>query len=59
LLNPEYVEEIRGAAVDLSHVCRDPERIVSPHAGMTVLPVAGGTIALNPLFRSPLTAFER
>ncbi|MFF4859280.1 ROK family protein [Streptomyces rubiginosohelvolus] len=59
LLNPEYLEEIRGAAVDLSHVCRDPERIVSPHAGMTVLPVAGGTIALNPLFRSPLTAFER
>ncbi len=59
LLNPEYLDEIRGAAVDLSHVCRDPERIVSPHAGMTVLPVAGGTIALNPLFRSPLTAFER
>ncbi|GGS39601.1 ROK family transcriptional regulator [Streptomyces parvus] len=59
LLNPEYLEEIRGAAVDLSHVCRDPERIVSPHAGMAALPVAGGTIALNPLFRSPLAAFER
>lgn len=59
LLDPEYLEEIRGAAVDLSHVCKDPERIVGPHAGMTVLPVAGGTIALNPLFRSPLAASRR
>ncbi|MFE7537084.1 ROK family protein [Streptomyces rhizosphaericola] len=59
LLNPEYLEEIRGAAVDLSHVCKDPERIVGPHAGMAVLPVAGGTIALNPLFRSPLAASGR
>ncbi|WUW19696.1 ROK family protein [Streptomyces sp. NBC_01463] len=56
LLNPDYLEEIRGAAVDLSHVCHDPERIVSPHAGTAVLPVAAGTILLNPLFRSPLAA---
>ncbi|WP_371791877.1 ROK family transcriptional regulator [Streptomyces sp. NBC_01471] len=57
LVNPDYLEEIRGAAVDLSHVCGDPERIVVPHAGTAVLPVAAGTILLNPLFRSPLTAF--
>ncbi|MFD6279158.1 ROK family protein [Streptomyces sp. NPDC060209] len=59
LLNPDYLEEIRGAAVDLSHVCRDPERIVSPHAGTATLPVAAGTILLNPLFRSPLATIER
>ncbi|MEU9059467.1 ROK family transcriptional regulator [Streptomyces sp. NPDC048430] len=59
LLNPDYLEEIRGAAVDLSHVCGDPERIVSPHAGTAALPVAAGTILLNPLFRSPLAAVER
>ncbi|MFI5632987.1 ROK family protein [Streptomyces sp. NPDC051664] len=59
MLNPDYLEEIRGAAVDLSHVCRDPERIVSPHAGTTVLPVAAGTILLNPLFRHPLATFDR
>ncbi|MEU6478179.1 ROK family protein [Streptomyces sp. NPDC047017] len=54
LLNPEYLEEIRGAAIDLSHVCDDAERIVSPHAGAAVLPVAAGTVLLNPLFRAPL-----
>ncbi|MFJ8857858.1 ROK family protein [Streptomyces sp. NPDC102451] len=59
LLNPEYLEEIRGAAVDLSHVCGDPERIVSPHAGTATLPVAAGTILLNPLFRRPLATVER
>ncbi|MEV5678415.1 MULTISPECIES: ROK family transcriptional regulator [unclassified Streptomyces] len=59
LVNPEYLEEIRGAAIDLSHVCGDPERIVSPHAGTAVLPVAAGTILLNPLFRSPLATFDR
>lgn len=59
LVNPEYLEEIRGAAVDLSHVCEDPERIVSPYAGTAVLPVAAGTILLNPLFRSPLATFDR
>ncbi|MEV7402996.1 ROK family transcriptional regulator [Streptomyces sp. NPDC091267] len=59
LVNPDYLEEIRGAAVDLSHVCGDPERIVSPHAGTAVLPVAAGTILLNPLFRSPLTTSLR
>lgn len=58
LLNPEYLEEIRGAAVDLSHVCGDPERIVSPHAGTATLPVAAGTILLNPLFRRPLATIE-
>ncbi|MGW2659153.1 ROK family protein [Streptomyces sp. NPDC001478] len=59
LVHPDYLEEIRGAAVDLSHVCRDPERIVSPHAGTAVLPVAAGTVVLNPLFRSPLAADDR
>ncbi|WP_329418156.1 ROK family transcriptional regulator [Streptomyces sp. NBC_01268] len=59
ILDPEYLEEIRGAAVDLSHVCDDPERIVSPHAGPAVLPVAAGTVLLNPLFRNPLQGIER
>ncbi|MFJ5137872.1 ROK family protein [Streptomyces sp. NPDC088707] len=54
VLAPEYLEEIRGAAIDLSHVCDDPERIVSPHAGPATLPVAAGTVLLNPLFRRPL-----
>ncbi|WP_372348314.1 ROK family protein [Streptomyces sp. KL116D] len=54
ILNSAYLEEIRGAAVDHSHVCDDPERLVSPHAGPGVLPVAAGTVLLNPLFRSPL-----
>ncbi|MEX0172325.1 ROK family transcriptional regulator [Streptomyces sp. LMG1-1-1.1] len=53
VLEPEYLEEIRGAAIDLSHVCDDPERIVSPHAGPATLPVAAGTVLLNPLFRRP------
>ncbi|MCQ4206558.1 ROK family transcriptional regulator [Streptomyces longispororuber] len=54
ILNSAYLEEIRGAAVDHSHVCDDPERLVSPHAGPGVLPVAAGTVLLNPLFRNPL-----
>ncbi|MEU8759025.1 ROK family protein [Streptomyces sp. NPDC048659] len=58
VLNPDYLEEIRGAAVDLSHVCDDPERIVSPHAGPATLPVAAGTILLNPLFRNPIQGLE-
>ncbi|MFF3837896.1 ROK family protein [Streptomyces sp. NPDC001930] len=56
VLAPEYLEEIRGAAIDLSHVCDDPERIVSPHAGPATLPVAAGTVLLNPLFRRPIEA---
>ncbi|MFE7515655.1 ROK family protein, partial [Streptomyces sp. NPDC057540] len=59
VLEPDYLEEIRGAAIDLSHVCDDPERIVSPHAGPATLPVAAGTVLLNSLFRRPLeTAAE-
>ncbi|MER5735280.1 ROK family transcriptional regulator [Streptomyces sp. NPDC002262] len=58
VLEPEYLEEIRGAAVDLSHVCDDPERIVSPHAGPATLPVAAGTVLLNHLFRRPLETLE-
>ncbi|MER7762830.1 ROK family transcriptional regulator [Streptomyces sp. NPDC097619] len=53
LLRPEYLEEIRTAALEVSHVCADPERIVSPHAGPAVLPVAAGTVLLGPLFRDP------
>ncbi|MFF9527239.1 ROK family protein [Streptomyces achromogenes] len=58
VLNAEYLEEIRGAAVDLSSVCDDPERIVSPHAGPATLPVAAGTVLLNPLFRAPLRTMK-
>ncbi|MFJ3903806.1 ROK family transcriptional regulator [Streptomyces sp. NPDC090025] len=54
LLEPRYLEEIQGAAVDLSHVCDDPGRIVTPSAGPAVMPVAAGTVLLNPLFRNPL-----
>ncbi|MFH8728887.1 ROK family transcriptional regulator [Streptomyces termitum] len=54
VLEPAYLEEIRGAAIDHSHVCDDPERIVSPHAGPATLPVAAGTVLLNPLFKRPL-----
>ncbi|MGY0019872.1 ROK family protein [Streptomyces sp. YJ-C3] len=56
VLNSAYLEEIRGAAVDHSHVCDDPGRIVSPHAGPAVLPVAAGTVLLNRLFKNPLQA---
>ncbi|MEV6330577.1 ROK family transcriptional regulator [Streptomyces sp. NPDC051909] len=58
LLDPCYLEEIQGAAVDLSHVCHDPERIVTPHAGPATMPVAAGTVLLNPLFRNPLQSLE-
>lgn len=58
VLDPDYLEEIRGAAIDLSHVCDDPERIVSPHAGPATLPVAAGTVLLNPLFRRPLQTVD-
>ncbi|MFD7977365.1 ROK family protein [Streptomyces sp. NPDC059071] len=58
LLDPRYLEEIQGTAVDLSHVCHDPERIVSPHAGPATMPVAAGTVLLNPLFRNPLQSLE-
>ncbi|MFI1653480.1 ROK family protein [Streptomyces sp. NPDC020472] len=58
VLEPDYLEEIRGAAIDLSHVCDDPERIVSPHAGPATLPVAAGTVLLNSLFRRPIETME-
>ncbi|MFJ8128416.1 ROK family transcriptional regulator [Streptomyces hydrogenans] len=58
VLEPDYLEEIRGAAIDHSHVCDDPERIVSPHAGPATLPVAAGTVLLNPLFRRPIETLE-
>ncbi|MEU8620756.1 ROK family transcriptional regulator [Streptomyces sp. NPDC048623] len=58
LLDPCYLEEIQGAAVDLSHVCDDPERIVTPHAGPAAMPVAAGTVLLSPLFRNPLQSLE-
>lgn len=54
LLDPAYLTEIREAAVGHSHVCDDPERVVVPHAGPAVLPVAAVTVLLSPLFRSPL-----
>ncbi|WP_420000042.1 ROK family protein [Streptomyces boninensis] len=54
VLHPGYLEEIRAAAIDHSHVSEDPERIVVPHAGPAALPVAAVTVLLNPLFRNPL-----
>ncbi|MGW7431669.1 ROK family protein [Streptomyces sp. NPDC054861] len=52
-LEPAYLDEIRCAALAFSHGCDDPERIVSPHAGPAVLPVAAGTVLLSTLFKSP------
>ncbi|WP_033318260.1 ROK family transcriptional regulator [Streptomyces yerevanensis] len=57
LLQPEYLDDIRAAAVGQSHVCDDPERIVVPHAGPAALLVAAATVVLNPLFKSPLQTF--
>ncbi|MER6418733.1 ROK family transcriptional regulator [Streptomyces sp. NPDC001137] len=56
-LQPEYLEEIRTAAIGHAHVCDDPDRIQIPHAGPAILVVAAATIVLNPLFKSPLQAF--
>ncbi len=53
ILHEGYLEEIRGAATALSHVCDDPERIVSPHAGPAVLPEAAATVLLSRVFRDP------
>ncbi|GCB44850.1 ROK family transcriptional regulator [Streptomyces sp. NL15-2K] len=57
LFHGDYLDEIRAAAMAHSHVCDDPERIVVPHAGPAALLVAAATVALNPLFKSPLQAF--
>ncbi|TQE17878.1 ROK family transcriptional regulator [Streptomyces ipomoeae] len=57
LLHSAYLDDIRAAAIERSHVCDDPERILVPHAGPAVLLVAAATIVLNPLFSSPLQAF--
>ncbi|MEV7724882.1 ROK family transcriptional regulator [Streptomyces sp. NPDC087917] len=53
LLHEGYLDEIRAAAVAQSHVCRDPERIIAPHAGPAVLPEAAATVLLGPLFQDP------
>ncbi|MCT9083222.1 ROK family transcriptional regulator [Streptomyces fulvoviolaceus] len=55
-IQPEYLDEIRSAAIAHAHVCDDPGRIVVPHAGPPVLLVAAATIVLNPLFKNPLQA---
>ncbi|UCM91155.1 ROK family transcriptional regulator [Streptomyces marincola] len=54
LLNPEYLEVMGAELAERSHVCDDPARLVGPHAGPAVLPVAGGAPALAALYRSPL-----
>ncbi|MEV8532000.1 ROK family transcriptional regulator [Streptomyces sp. NPDC051211] len=53
VLHEGYLDEIREAAVALSHVCADPERIVGPHAGPAVLPEAAAAVLLGPLFSDP------
>ncbi|MCX5193818.1 ROK family protein [Streptomyces sp. NBC_00249] len=53
VLHEGYLEEIRAAATSQSHVCADPGRIVAPHSGPAVLPVAAATVLLGPLFRDP------
>lgn len=53
VLHEGYLDEIRGAATALSHVCDDPARIVAPHAGPAVLPVAAATVLLSRVFQDP------
>lgn len=53
VLHEGYLEEIRGAAMELSHVCDDPKRIVVPHAGPAVLPEAAATVLLSRVFQDP------
>lgn len=50
VLDDGYLDEIRGAAGDPERYGR---RIVAPHAGPAVLPVAAATVLLGPLFRDP------
>ncbi|MGW6687081.1 ROK family protein [Streptomyces sp. NPDC054961] len=50
VLDGGYLEEIREAAGDPERYGR---RIVAPHAGPAVLPVASATVLLGPLFRDP------
>ncbi|MEU7552233.1 ROK family transcriptional regulator [Streptomyces sp. NPDC044571] len=47
VLHEGYLEEIRQAAAT------QEGRIVSPHAGPAVLPVAAAAVLLDPLFRAP------
>ncbi|MBP2347105.1 putative NBD/HSP70 family sugar kinase [Streptomyces cinnamonensis] len=54
VLHEGYLEELRAAALELSHVCDDPERIVVPHAGPAVLPEAAATVLLSRVFQDPL-----
>ncbi len=53
VLDEGYLQEIRAAAMELSHVCDDPERIVGPHAGPAVLPEAAATVLLSQVFQDP------
>nr|WSX49312.1 ROK family protein [Streptomyces sp. NBC_00974] len=50
VLDDGYLDEIREAAGDPERYGR---RIVAPHAGPAVLPVAAATVLLGPLFRDP------
>lgn len=50
ILHDGYLDEIRDAAGD---PVRYGRRIVAPHAGPAVLPVASATVLLAPLFRDP------
>ncbi|MEU8772424.1 ROK family transcriptional regulator [Streptomyces sp. NPDC048606] len=53
VLHEDYLEEVRGAVGEWSHVRVDPGRIVAPHSGPAVLPEAAATVLLGPLFRDP------
>lgn len=50
VLHDGYLDEIRDAAGDPDRYGR---RIVAPHAGPAVLPVASASVLLAPLFRDP------
>uniref|UniRef100_UPI0006E39F4A ROK family protein n=1 Tax=Peterkaempfera griseoplana TaxID=66896 RepID=UPI0006E39F4A len=52
---PELIPELHQGIADLSHLCRDPERIVVPTSfGTRVLAVAAGSVVLDAVYRRPM-----
>ncbi|KJY35362.1 hypothetical protein VR44_10300, partial [Streptomyces katrae] len=59
--HPRYLDAIREEAVERSHLCEDPERIVAPGTGERALDVAAGTAVLANIYADPLrtVAFDQ
>ncbi|MER5865854.1 ROK family protein [Kitasatospora sp. NPDC002040] len=54
MLDRRYLDAIRAEVVRRSHLCQDPELIVTQQLGADVLAVAAGAVVLGGLYRSPL-----